>query len=69
MRYVITQCDDNRIKEYLCYDDCDTCSSRFKCFTSSIIIEESMHLSGEAKWHIIKKLEEHGINAEWYGLF
>lgn len=58
MRYVVTR-KGNDIEAFWCYyTTCDTCSSRFKCFTSSIIISNCLHLRSE---DIISKLRSHGI--------
>ncbi len=60
MRYVIVLKKDC-IESFWCYyTDCDTCSSRFQCYTNSaLIINDCIHMTSE---QIKDKLRSHGIN-------
>ena len=61
MRYVVTK-KGKDIEAFWCYyTRCDTCHDRFKCFTSSIIIDNCLSLtSGD----VIAKLRSHGIEVD-----
>ncbi len=68
MRYVVVRQEDGTIESFWCYyTDCDTCSSRFKCFTmSAVIVDDCINMTTEG---VLQKLREHGIHLNYLAEF
>lgn len=62
VRYVVRREDDG-MKHFWCYGMCDTCPERFKCYTSSVIIENCLSMTLD---DIMKRLYTRGITVKKY---